>query len=529
MDQADQLQGTAHSVDPFGEDLHLVDGEVGADFSADFERRLVSQVFLDPAALPRVLEIIGHQDFHDPIASKIFAALLRVETSGRPIELLAVADELDRVGDLGSIGGPAMLGEVFDLEATAAFITDAAHTVKKNSIERQIRRLHQAALGNGSLVSASGQIQGLVEQLTALGSSAEDAQSLGFTGGSLIAIRNRPARVSPFPGYLPPEPALVVLNARPKTGKTTFAGYLAQAWACGVSPWGNAPALPGTRSLVISAEQPAERIDSTLRRMDTGSAAVTRDEWTDRVTLIARDPDLSRGAAQMLTLDGTGRAVLRKCLLSAQECENPFGFVVLDSLSRLTPDGFDENDNSQMTAWLAPLQEIAEESGAYLICIHHVGHAEGRGEARIAGRGASALGAVAQAIWLLENVPEDPRHRKLHVQGNAISEARRQFAVCGEENEPGDILYWRLADPLGGYELDDLIAESEELSTTALAWRVQGELPSKGKSPQANHQRRATQLRESWLQRGLIQTFEGPRGSKMLRRLEAETPQEDIL
>jgi hypothetical protein len=200
--------------------------------------------------------------------------------------------------------------------------------------------------------------------------------------------------------------------------------------------------------------------------------------------------------------------------------------VVLDSLSRLVPEGFDENDNSHMTAWLAPLQELAEELGAYIVTIHHVGHAD-RNEARTAGRGASAIAAVAQAVWLLENSTDDPRQRKLHIQGNAVPETRLLFSVAGEKNEPGAILYWRPADPLEAYSLDELVAEGEEISTTGLAWRLQGEERVKGKSPKGQYQRKAAQLRESWLRTGAIETFKGGHGAKMIRRPRVETTGEN--
>jgi hypothetical protein len=383
----------------------------------------------------------------------------------------------------------------------------------------------QIARGDRDQATRS-QLREIEEALEAVSVGALGLAEVGFSGSRLEALRKRPERVSPLPKHLPPEPALVVLNAKPKTGKTTYAGFLAQCWGCGVSPWEGAPALPGTRALILSAEQPAERVDATLRRFDTTSEHVTREKWTERVTLIARDPELPQAAARMLTLDATGRALLRQGLLRAKREGDPYGLVVLDSLSRLVPEELDENSNTDMSSWLAALQELAEELGVFVLLIHHVGHAS-RDEARTAGRGASAIAAVAQAVWLLENSTDDPRQRKLHIQGNAMPETRLLFSVAGEKNEPGAILYWRPADPLEVYNLDELLAEGEEISTTGLAWRLQGEERVKGKSPKGQYQRKAAQLRESWLRSGAIETFEGGHRAKMIRRPRVETTGEN--
>ena len=350
-----------------------------------------------------------------------------------------------------------------------------------------------------------------------MSAGALDLAKVGFSGPGLDALRKRPAKKSPFALLMPPEPGLIALIARAMAGKTSFAAYLAQAWVCGVSPWVGAPALPGSRALILSAEQPAERIDATLRRMDTLSENVTREKWTERLTLIARDPELPRSAARMFTLDAIGRALLRQGLLRALREGKPYGFVVLDSLSRLVPDGLDENSNSEITAWLASLQELAEELSVYVLVIHHVGHAEGRNEARTAGRGASAIAAVAQAVWLLENVGDNPRQRKLHVQGNAVPETRITFSVSSEESDPGKILYWRPTDPLAAYNLADLVGENEEITTSELAARLQEPPPDEGQRAGSVAHRLATKLRTEWQRVGLIEVREGPHRSKLLR------------
>jgi hypothetical protein len=455
----------------------------------------------------------------------VLDVLRRQREAGFPCSLAAVLDDLDRAGTLDLSGGPATVHELSCSEATAADVGDVARRLRRLALERRGRLLaEQIARGDRDQATRA-QLRELEEQLESVSVGALGLAAVGFSGERLVALRKRLQRVSPFPNLLPPTPSLCVLFGKPKTGKTTLAEYIAQAWACGVSPWKGAPALPGTRALILSAEQSAENVDTTLRRLDTTNGEVTREKWTEHVTIIARDPELPQAAERILTHDGTGRALLRQGLLRAKREGAPYGLIVLDSLSRLVPEGFDENDNSAMTAWLAPLQALAEELGVYVLLIHHVGHS-GRDEARTAGRGASAIAAVAQVVWLLENVSKNPRQRRLHVQGNAVTETRLTFEVAGEKNEPGEILYWKLADPLEGYDLADYLAEGESITTTALAWRLQGEEPEKGQSPKAQNQRKAAQLREIWARLGIVKTFEGARKAKMICRPQAKSDAE---
>jgi len=486
------------------------------DVVRDLEDSLLGKVLIDPSAIPTVLDFLEPSDLSPPRRA-VFEVLLEQRESGLPVSLPALVDDLDRAGTLKLAGGVAAVAELADREASSVGVDDIARRIRRLAIEQRARLLAGQIAAGDRDDSTRAALRDLEEQLEAVNVGALDLAAAGFSGERTEALRERPRRVSPFPRLLPPEPALGVLNGRAKTGKSRLALYLAQAWACGVSPWEGAPALPGSRALVLSAEQPAEVVETTLRQLDVMSAEVTRETWTERLTLIARDPELPRSAARMLTLDATGRTLLRQGLLRARREGDPYGLAVLDSLSRLVPEGFDENDNTAMTAWLAPLQELAEELGVYVLAIHHVGHGEGRVEARTAGRGASALSAVAQVVWLLENHADDPRQRRLHVQGNAVSESRLTFAVAGESSEPGLIHYWHPSNPLDHYSLEELVAEGEEISTSELALRLDPN-PREGQRPGRTVQRLAAQLREEWHRRGLIEVREGARRSKLLRR-----------
>jgi hypothetical protein len=339
-----------------------------------------------------------------------------------------------------------------------------------------------------------------------------------FTGDRLRALRERQELSSPLPGVLDPEPHLHVLNGRQKSGKTTFALTIAKAWCEGTSPWPGAPALPGTRTLVVSREQPVRRLESLMRRLDHYSDPANRDSWPDRVLVVARDRDLSDEANSLLCLDERGINALRKRLQDEVKAGDPIGFIVLDSLSRLKPLGVEEIDNDGMSQWLDALEQISLEFQVYVLLIHHQGHTGGgaRGEARSAARGASAIGAVASVSMLLERVKGNSRQRRLSVDGSFVMEADLTFNVADESAAAGAIHYFRLTDPYAVYDPTVLIPVSG-ISKNELAWKVSGQTRTKGKKPPGSAGRLADQLAKKWVSEGISYISPGPHGAQIVK------------
>lgn len=344
-------------------------------------------------------------------------------------------------------------------------------------------------------------------------------EEIGFTGDRLRALRDRPQPASPLPGLLDPEPHLHVLLGRPKSAKTTLALAVARAWCLGVDLWPGAPNMPGSRALVISREQAVTRIDSTLRRLTLFAKDGRGDEWADRLMVVGRDRDLPKEGRRLLTLDDGGLDALRAVLLRARDDGDAFGLVALDSVSRLKPPEIEERDNDGMTVWLDELEDLSAASGAYVLAIHHVGHTAepGRREARGAGRGASAISAVAQVVWLLERVPGNPQQRRLEVDGNAILPTERFFECATADAEPGAVFYFRPAIEGTRFPIEK-IAVGEAVSLTELAWRCAGQERQPNKKPPGVALRAAHACIDSWVRAGLGETFEGKHKALMFTR-----------
>ena len=480
------------------------------------EIAFVSSLLLDPGRFPSALELVAPPDFADGKLATVLSAMVELHERGEAIDVTTLADELDRQGKLAQAGGAVFLAQLADHESTSLYAGAYAARIRRHALEREERELHRRVAEGEQDPRTRARIAELGAALDALedgGAARTDFADLGFTGDALRSLREREEPVSPLPGFLDPEPHLHVLQGKPKSAKTTLACAIARAWSSGEEPWPGAPKLPGSRGLIVSREQTVRRIDYTLRRLSTfgrgnGAAAWP---WTDRLTIVGRDSKLPRAGRRLLTLDEDGRRLLRSGLLAAQREGDPFGLVVLDSLSRLKPPEVEEIDNDGMAAWLDALEEIAVETGAYVLLIHHQGHSgdPARSEARNAGRGASCISAVASVLWLLERVPENPRQRVLKVDGNAILPAEFTFEVANEKAEPGCVDYFRPVDPLASFNIDEILPIGDAINLTKVAWRIAGRQPSKsGERPPGAASRTAKDLASTWRRSGLVETYE---------------------
>ena len=468
-------------------------GRAASDSVTDaLEREVIAALLLDPSRVPYASEIVSPADFLSPHLGALFREISDLYRDGRPVSLPIIADELDMRGANQAIE-LASLVELTE-RCQPHLAAEHARRVRRLSLERSARLLHtrgaQQALSEREMHELV-TIERLIFELSGDASGID----LGLTGEDLVEALRAALPPSPLPGLLDDGPSLHLLVGRPKIGKTTLGLHIAQSWACGVPPWPGAPALPGGRALIVSAEQSLRRVGATLSRLATWNAEHDRRDWTDRMEIVARDRALPREAGPLFCLDGPGQLLLRRHVERARALRAPFGIVLLDSLSRLKPREAEENDADAMTAFLDPLATLATELGVYVLLVHHEGHAE-RSSPVTAPRGSTSIAAVAQAVWKLELDGQRPNERVLTATGNAIESTRLALRVAPDE-EPGKVLFFTPADPFAGADIDELLPFGEVASYTTIAERWLGSKSGPART-------RAQHLVAHWRALGLV-------------------------
>jgi replicative DNA helicase len=236
------------------------------------EAAVLASMVLDPRCIPQLLSVLDSPCFFFPEHQAVFEAILNVwRRVGFAVDGVLLRGELDRLGQLGQIGGAEYLQAMMDTTPTAAnavyyagrvaerrryreLVTAQAEIAKvieePEEVEEQVRKVQEIALGlHGTDLGES--IYPVSEHATRVAVATQDRTSFLPTG-----LRN----IDWYIGGLMPG-RLIIAAGRPSMGKTalavTIALNLAQA---------------GKRVLFFTLEMTAdelmERMISVLSRVN---------------------------------------------------------------------------------------------------------------------------------------------------------------------------------------------------------------------------------------------------------------------
>ena len=78
----------------------------------DIEKVVLGALMIDSDAFTVVSELIRPETFYDPRHQKIYGAIQSLNLHEKPVDIMTVAEELKRSGDLEEVGGPAYIVEL---------------------------------------------------------------------------------------------------------------------------------------------------------------------------------------------------------------------------------------------------------------------------------------------------------------------------------------------------------------------------------------------------------------------------------
>ncbi|MBW1992562.1 MAG: replicative DNA helicase [Deltaproteobacteria bacterium] len=108
-------------------------------FSPEAEQSVLGAVFLRPAVLDEVVEVLKPEDFYRPAHGLIFQAMLDLWGRQEPVDTVTVTDLLKRRRQLTQAGGPFFLASLGDQVGTAANAGHYARLVRDLSRVRRFR------------------------------------------------------------------------------------------------------------------------------------------------------------------------------------------------------------------------------------------------------------------------------------------------------------------------------------------------------------------------------------------------------
>ncbi|KNC92344.1 replicative DNA helicase [Trabulsiella odontotermitis] len=239
--------------------------------SIEAEQSVLGGLMLDNERWDDVAERVVSDDFYTRPHRHIFTEMARLQETGSPIDLITLAESLERQGQLDSVGGFAYLAELSKNTPSAANISAYADIVRERAVVREMISVAneiaeagfdpQGRTSEDLLDLAESRVFKIAESRANKDEGPKNiADVLDATVARIEKLFQQPhdGVTGVNTGYddlnkktagLQPSD-LIIVAARPSMGKTTFAMNLVE----------NAAMLQDKPVLIFSLEMPSEQI-----------------------------------------------------------------------------------------------------------------------------------------------------------------------------------------------------------------------------------------------------------------------------
>jgi replicative DNA helicase len=386
--------------------------------SLEAERAVLGAILLEPALLPRAVELLIPEEFYKEAHRKVFGAMIRLFERGEPADAITVTETLRREGVFEEVGGHTLLATLQE-EGTVA-TQFAAYTVivreKAIRVAREIvqegyeetddvqalldraeqmlfrisqRRFQRSAFPVREILAQA------IHHIETLYHRKEDITGLA-TGFTELDKRTSGLQRADF----------VIIAGRPSTGKTAFALNVAAHAAVEL---GRAALI---FSLEMSKEQLVQRLICAEARVDSQkvrSGFLQPPEWRRIIDAAGR---LSEAP---LYIDDTATLSVLEARAKARriQAEHRLELVVIDYLQLMQGRWRAENRQQEISEISRSLKALAKELNVPVVALSQLSRAvEARGDAlpRLSDlRESGALEQDADLIMFLarkENAPD---------------------------------------------------------------------------------------------------------------------------
>lgn len=309
------------------------------------EQSVLGGVLINGRIFDDVAEVLSGAEFSSPAHRAIFAGMRTLHASGQPVDVLTVAEQLSRTGELLTVGGVAYLSEICGASIAAASAVHYAHLVAEYAQRREVISAGLALVSGGHDLGA--EMGDVLESARRNLDAAEPTEERG--GGTPVEETawylerlERLATSGQTPGLPTPFSALDritaglqpgevgVIAARPGNGKTALALSLASYAANNEYP-------TGFISLEMSRDQLRNRIFAAGAHVDAQRFRNGHFPPEDLANI--RHYANQHGAAPLMIDDFRGHkpSTIRRTLRTWQR-RNGLRLLLIDYLQLVTPD-----------------------------------------------------------------------------------------------------------------------------------------------------------------------------------------------
>ncbi|CZR00438.1 dna helicase dnab type [Trichococcus palustris] len=339
--------------------------------SMEAEQSVLGSIFLDPDTVVNVLEYLETSDFYRKNHQIIFDAILLLNSRNEAIDVVTVANELERKNQLENAGGMEYLTDLAIAVPTSANVEYYAKIVEEKSILRNLIRSATEIVKQGFeegdelaviLDSAEQHIlqvserrnrSGFIRISDVVSASLQNIESLAQQSDDVTGVPTGYIALDKMTAGLQKE-ELIILAARPAVGKTAFALNIAQNVAT------KADQVVAIFSLEMGAESLVNRMLCAEGNIDAShlrTGQLSEEEWSN---LIMAMGTLGQSKIFIDDTPGIRIAEIRAKSRRLKQEQGELGLIVIDYL-QLIEGNNRESRQQEVSDISRQLKKLAKE------------------------------------------------------------------------------------------------------------------------------------------------------------------------
>ncbi len=352
--------------------------------SIEAEQGVIGSILADPSVISEVLEHIKPDHFYSPQHKRIFEIIVRLFTTGEPIDVITVLNESEKEHIFStSVEGRRYFAEIADTLPTAANVSSYCSIVEEKYLIRSLgiasRAIleevqsgeHDAALLLDSAeqkiydIRQGRDIRGLVPISEAIAEAYDRiAKISGPDKDKYVGARSGFSLLDTITSGLN-KSDLIIIAARPGMGKTSFAMNIA------VNVAKSRQAEVVVFNLEMSKEQIATRILSSEARVESQSlrnGRINGDEWVNLATAAGYLSTLN------IYIDDTANITVQQMKAKLRRTKN-LGLVIIDYLQLMNSASKSDNRVVVISEITRQIKILAKELNVPVILLSQLSRA----------------------------------------------------------------------------------------------------------------------------------------------------------
>jgi replicative DNA helicase len=360
--------------------------------NVEAERSILGAILLDNFAYNQAAEHLRTEDFSLDSHRRIYARMVDLAESSRPIDMITLIEELERHKDLQAIGDVAYVSSLVEGVPERPSIEHYVKIVRDKALLRGVISVSTTAIARASDQSDSAE-DVLSDAEAAIFQLSEKRIGRGFMGvqeivretfGSVDALLQRGQRITGLATHYADldemtsglqRSDLVIIAARPSMGKTAFVMNIAENASI------EDEQVVGVFSLEMSREALLMRLLCSQARVDAHKMR-TGSLWQDDTKKVVRAMELLAHAPIFIDdTPGISLSEMRAKARRLKQSQGKLDLIIVDYLQLMSGGGKRfENRTQEVSAISRGLKALAKELSVPVIALSQLSRApESRG------------------------------------------------------------------------------------------------------------------------------------------------------